>query len=267
MLVPAHPASFAACCLSLFLPTWAVASTASLDFDSLQHGEEVTNQFFSSAGVTISGVDDDNAGNSLPIVAFDTEIPQPNPGTPTTSDPDLQRLGLNGQDSVRGWNGGNLGSDYIVGNALIVQENNNQNAQGIFTDPDDRAAGGIIVIDIDATNYDYRYVQTLLVDFEETGVPLFRFTDINSNVATYSPSLEFDTPDNNFLYYTPIIDTESLGLDSRLSRIEFEFTNASGAIGLLALSDDASFNGFIPEPSSALLMVMGGLVAFRRRRD
>jgi len=105
-----------------------------LDFEEFAYGEKV----FSSQGVTITT---ENFAQSFDFaVAFDSENGALTPGGDPTTDPDLLR--------GAGWAAGNLAaSNEVLGNLLIVQENNDCTAT-LCSDPDDQAgAGGRITLD------------------------------------------------------------------------------------------------------------------------
>lgn len=242
----------------------ASAATSVIDFNLIGHGEVAGSQYTAATGITISASDDNNPNTVLPVIGFDTEL------TGSTSDSDLQRVGINPD----GWSGGNLAPTFNAGTALIVQENNDVDGNGVFTDPDDRGVGGIIRFDV-ASDVNYRFFEAILVDFEENGNPTLRFTDRVGNSVDFSPF--FAGADDNFIFFTGLVDpfslvgtegdaSATLDFASELASVEFIFDDASGAIGAVLFSDDSIAR--IPEPSTSLLSLFGlSTLLFRRRRS
>lgn len=105
---------------------------ALIDFNTLQHGEVVTNQF---AGVTISAVN--VGGGPDKAIIFDSR-------ERGTEDPDLEGPG---GITAKNWSGGNLPNTTVLGNMLIIAENDTDvGSDGLIDRPDDegsRPAGSI----------------------------------------------------------------------------------------------------------------------------
>ena len=114
---------------------WSVCTeAASIDFNSLSNGEIVNNQFSASHGVKISAVNT-GGGPDLSII-FDSQLTG-------TADPDLEGPS---------WGGGNLSTSTVLGNLLIIAENDVVNKDGLIVSPDDEGSrpAGSIFFDFDA---------------------------------------------------------------------------------------------------------------------
>jgi hypothetical protein len=114
------------------------AVAALIDFDSLQHGEIANAQF---AGVSISA-DNVGGGPDLAII-FDSR-------ERSTEDTDLE--GPGGVPD-KTWSGGNLPNATVLGNMLIIAENDKDTdpADGFIDKPDDEGSrpAGSIYFDFD----------------------------------------------------------------------------------------------------------------------
>ena len=118
---------------ALILGVSGGAMAAIVDFESLSHGRVVDDEFAGS-GLTISA-DNTGGGPDLAVI-FDSRFRR-------TADSDLE--GPNGFDSVE-WDGGNLPSDAVLGNLLIIQERGFDDDGFISSRPDDegtRPAGSL----------------------------------------------------------------------------------------------------------------------------
>jgi len=208
-----------------------------LDFEEFAYGEKV----FSSKGVTIMT---ENFVQSFHFaVAFDSVNGATTPGGDTTTDPDL----LQGA----GWSGGNLAPpNEVLGNFLIVQENNDCTAT-LCSDPDDQAgAGGQITFDYsDLGSFDEFSFD--LVDYQpgagESGSVQFLLNGQNVGAA-----ISFDSFAG--------VDGVDYG-DNTANRINFgtvaEFDKVVIALrGSSAIDNLVASPVTVPEPNT---MALGGL--------
>ena len=223
----------------------AGASAQTLTFSGLEHGRIVTNQFQASHGVTISA---NNPNRSFDLaVAFDS--------TRTgTADPDLEDA----------WNVGNLAPSTILGNMLIIQENNTGVSDGIANTPDDegnRPGGELIfryaspinhfgfdIVDVEGVGSEPGVVRFYLSNTLVGQVALGAFVDSNS--AFYDASVVYG--DNSANHLDPIFASE-IGAAS-FDRVEIHL-GGSGAV-----------DNIVPEPASLAMLLIGfGAAAVRRR--
>lgn len=245
---------------------------ATLDFD-YAHGTVITNQY-AAQGISISVSGGQNVGT-----VYDSELGGINGNSIHGADTDLERLSPAGDTS--GWDGGNLGTDYIAGGLLIIQENTAKSSPPTYGsgasqvtsasnyDPDDNAGGGIITFEIDESSFTYHYFNVILADFEEDGdsysttlygelgtIESFSFADFtNPGHANYDPSI---TSGDNHINTLPQI---SLSTGEALSRVDIEFDASSGSVSNILFSELP-----VPEPSSTAMLGVGGLMLLTRRR-
>jgi|GEM_PF-3668331 len=132
--------------------------SAILNYQGLNHGDALNNQFLAAYGIKISGAVYDSMGNPTPRdpIVFDTELSG-------TSDFDLE---------------------VDVGNISIVQENTSGcppvGGTGTCNDPDDNAAGGFQKFQFDPK----RYVNSLIwidADRPEPFGTIFLYSDYDCN--------------------------------------------------------------------------------------
>ena len=230
------------CTLAAFA---AGAGAQTIDFNTLVHGEIVTNQF--SPLATISAI---NPNRSFDIAAaFDTTLMG-------TSDPDLEGPP---------WSGGNLAiSDTKVhlGMALIIAENDTDaDFDGVLDDPDDegqRPAGQLIfdfgsvydlfgfdVIDIEGVVEESSSLEFYLgAGLVET----VDFSDFTNNASThYDATIQFGNNHANRVSPINIVG----GFDRVV-------INVGGS---------AAFDNIVvPAPSGVGALALGALLAARRRR-
>lgn len=218
-------------------------------FESLVHGEIITNQF-ADIGMTIAAQNFQLAG-AMPI-AFDTQFI-------STADPDL-----NGPP----WGGGNLAPDTILGKVIIVPENmTDANNDGIVDDPDDegaRPAGELsFAFDEMITGFGFDVLDIEGVTQEATVLEFFRYGDSMASISFdeftnplsdfYDSTIEFG---NNSANRVQPITADMLGIDG--------FTSVT-----IHLGGSSAFDNIvtIPAPGSVALLALGGIAAGRGRRE
>ncbi len=220
-----------------------------LTFDPAVHGEIITNQFAASHGVTISA---NNLNRAFDLAAvFDSlEV--------GTADPDLEGPP---------WAGGNLAPNTILGNMLIIQENNIGIGDGIADVPDDegnRPAGDLIfdfatpqlqfgfdLIDVEGTMEENGMVSFFLGG-GLVGSPI-AFSDIvNGASSFFDASVTFGNNTANTLGPWTAGDIGAVNFDRVVIRL-----GGSGAVDNIA----------VPAPGVGVFFVTAaGLAGARRRR-
>ncbi len=227
----------------------ADVGAATIDFNSLAHGEVVTTQFVGSNGVTISAVNP-NRSHDLAIAFGSLET--------GTSDPDLEGPT---------WAKGNLAPDTVLDKLLIIAEKSAQSTPGIVNDPDDeghRPAGelilefssamtafGLDLVDVESVSAENGALTFFLGGAEVGEVTFDMFTDSLS--AYYDPSVGYGNNSANRIAPITALDLSATGFDKVVVSM-----GGSGAIDNL---------NFVPEPGSALLLAAGlGAGLLRRRR-
>ncbi|HED53387.1 MAG TPA: hypothetical protein ENJ00_04210 [Phycisphaerales bacterium] len=232
----------------------AGAEPITTTFESLVHGEIITNQF-ADVGLQISAVNFQLPG-AMPI-AFDSQMLG-------TSDPDLQGPS---------WATGNLAPDTVLGKVIIVPENMvDADGDGIVDDPDDegsRPAGEIVLTFDDVmTGFGFDVLDVEGVVQEMSSVEFFLF---DTSVASISFN-EFTDPNSE--YYDPTI----VFGDNSANRISPITVNSGGPLGagqgsgfnkvVLHLGGSSAYDNFviIPTPSGAAVLILGGLGFGTRRR-
>ncbi len=222
------------------------------DFSSLQHGQIIQASTFADAGMLIEATNFQLVG-AMPMV-FDTTFIN-------TADPDLQGPP---------WAGGNLPTDTILGNVVIIPENLvDANNDGIVDSPDDegaRPAGeltfrfadpiasfGFDVVDIEGV------VQELTtIDFMADGgiVGTLSFDDFDdAQSAFYDPTIAFG--------------------NNTINRVQPVLASTFGVAGfnsvVINLGGSGAFDNVVttvvPAPASVAMLVVAGAAAGRRRRD
>lgn len=224
----------------------ALAGPVVYDFEDLAHGEIVSGAY--APELTING---QNFRRNFDIIAaFDTR-------RTGTADPDLEGPG---------WSTGNLAvSNTVLGNALIIAENNNGASSGFLSSPDDeggRAAGSITfsfgtaigsfgfdLIDIESVTLENTRLAFSLRGQHIGTVGVAEFLDLASPLYDATIALG----DNSANRFAPI--TRSL-LGSSFDEVTLTL-GGSGAID----------NIIIPAPSAIALIGVGGLAIARRRRN
>lgn len=219
----------------------AAASADVIDFEGLQHGLIVNNQF-ASQGVTVSAV---NPNRDFDLAAvFNSNLMD-------TRDPDLESP----------WSGGNLPTSTDIGNILIIQENDNGIGDGVADLPDDegRRAAGRLIFDfgqsIQSIGFD-------LVDLEDATSETSTIELFLGGASVLSIGFaEFEAGglyDNGAVY-----GNNSL---NRIGAIDIAggFDRAVFSLGGSAGIDNINY--VVPAPGAFALLGLGGLIAGRRRR-
>jgi hypothetical protein len=202
-------------CASL-LPLGVQATTITFSESGLGHGDFVSNQI---SGVTISAINPNRGFDVAQI--FDTTASP-------TSDTDLEDP----------WSTGNLPSTTVLGNALIISENNDPN------DPDDegRRPAGSLTLDFAAS---YQTLGFDLIDVEDLtaengSVDFFAAGGATTNV-TFADLVTRDGTitwgDNSANRIAPFSASE-LGLPN-ISKVTFNL-GGSGAIDNITVPDGGS---------------------------
>jgi len=230
----------------------ASATPITLSFDDigLVHGSVVDDQY-AALGVTISGINIGGGPNLA--VAFNSSI------MGATEDPDLQFGG--------GWSRGNLDSQTVLDNVLILQENDTDCGTRICSVPDDEGtrAAGTLAFAFDAAITSFGFT---LVDVEgtamdqENGSVTFRdgrnsLTIMMIDFLT-EPPFELGNNSANIVGFDAFAEALGVAGITEFDTVEINL-GGSGAI------DDVTF---VPEPTTAALVGLGllGLGARGRRR-
>ncbi|MGH0031968.1 MAG: PEP-CTERM sorting domain-containing protein [Myxococcota bacterium] len=232
----------------LLLAALPAASTTTITFSGTAHGEVVDTDF---AGQGLASIVVTNIGGGPNLgITFDT--------TETgTMDPDLEDP----------WSGGNLPSNTLLGNILVIQENATGCGDDVCDVPDDegtRPAGSIeLIFSQPVTTFGFD-----LIDVEGTSGPddengsivfhdgLSTFTitwdDFESGGAFEVAGLVFG---NNHINRIPEISPGDVGL-TKFDKVVINMGGSGGIDNLI-----------IPEPATALLVALGcaGFAVARRR--
>ncbi|GJM18313.1 MAG: hypothetical protein DHS20C14_05260 [Phycisphaeraceae bacterium] len=222
------------------------ATAQTVTFETLVHGEIITNQFEPYLTITV----DNFSGPDIGAV-YDTT-------TTGGADPDLEDP----------WSGGNLPSNFFLGNMLIIAENDTDtNNDGILDNPDDEAGrpAGTITLEFgnDVTEFGFDLVdiegtvESSSLDFYLDGglVGSVDFSEFEAGGAYDSGVIYGD----NYANRVNPISASSLGgtaFDTIVINV-----GGSGAFDNFLIPDL-----IIPAPGSALALGSLGLMAVRRRR-
>ncbi len=237
---------------ALFLGAPAAADL--IDFDSLQTGEIVAEQF-AGMGVHIEIINDGHPSIDLGII-FDSL-------STGNSDPDLEGPP---------WSRGNAASD-VFANILIIAENAvDANDDGLIDRPDDEAGGGTIIFRFDTPIIEFGFS---LIDIEtnehgiNASVMFFNdgilvgtvpFSDlIDAGTPFFDPTIEFG--DSSANHVQPIsFFSEGDPLEFNEARLVLQ---GSGAIDNIFFE---SVTGPVPAPGPLSLLLCSLLTAVGRRR-
>lgn len=238
----------AATCLSLATPAY---SYTLIDFQDsgLEHGEIIGSQY-SSLGLTISAIN--RGGGPDLAILFDSTKNQ-------TRDPDLEDP----------WSVGNIPTNEVLGNVLIIAENDtDSDGDGLIDNPDDegsRPAGTIFFefdFDITGFGFDLLDVEGSVEYGDDSGYFATFYSDATEighiGFGDLLADLTIVYGDNSANRISPIT-ADYLGIDS-FNRVEINF-GGSAAI------DNIQFAA-VPEPSTIILFGFGllGTVAACRSR-
>ena len=239
-------------CVVVTLSMGAPAGADLIDFDSLQVGEIVAEQF-AGMGVHIEVINDGHPSIDLGII-FDS-------------------FGSSGHDSdLEGppWSSGNASSD-VFANLLIIAENDvDANNDGLIDDPDDEAGGGSIIFRFDIPVFEFGFS---LIDIEtsesgptasvmffndEVFVGMVDFSDlVDSGSAFFDPTIVFGNHSANHVQPMSFFN----GIDPlEFNEVRFVL-QGSGAI-------DNIFFASVPSPGATALVLLGLIIGGggRRRR-
>lgn len=243
---PACLGCLAAACLGV-----GSAQAGLITFESLSHGEIVANQLSGDDGVEIRALNP-NRSHDLAIIFDSLER--------GTEDPDLE-------GPV--WARGNLAPDTVLGNLLIIAENDvDGNGDGFIDRPDDegrRPAGSLIfdfetpvtsfgldVIDVEGVMVESGSLHFYTGDDLRATVPLSDFVDLGK--MFYDETVEFGDNSANRL---PVITAADLELDFFDSvRVNL---GGSGAIDNIMYST-------LPSPGAGALLLLSFVAGRDRRR-
>jgi hypothetical protein len=234
---------------ALGLAAQGASALTIVTFEGLSHGRIVDTDF---AAQGISQIITNNPNRSFDFgVIFDT--------TRTgTADPDLEDA----------WNGGNLASATVLGNILIIQENNTGCGDDVCNSPDDEGnrPGGSFDIRLSSAISGFGFD---LIDVEsetvEGGAITF-YDGANSVTRTWVQLMAADPSivwGDNYANRIGVMQAASLGL-TQFDRIVIAL-GGSGGIDNLVLDDDFPP---VPEPAGAALVgaLLAGLAARRGAR-
>jgi len=216
-----------------------------IDFNGLQNGEVVNTQF---PGVTISA---ENPNQPFDLaITFDSQATN-------TADPDLEGPT---------WSMGNLAPDTVLGNLLIVAENNGDgNNDGLIDSPDDEQFGGTLnfvfdvpiiefgmdIVDKEGVTAEDGMLEFYLMDALVATVALADFATIGSQF--YDASVAFG--DNSANRLQPVT-AAALGVTG--------FDQVSVVLGGSGAVDNITFT--VPAPGAAVALLVGLIGPCRRRR-
>ncbi len=233
--------------LVLLICQSSMAIAGPITFDGLSHGEIVTTQL--APFVTISATNP-NRPHDLAII-FDTTATG-------TADPDLEGPP---------WSGGNLPSSTVLGNALIIAENDIDvsPADGLIDDPDDEGSrpSGTLTFELgtmlgtkfgfDVIDIEGNILEASSVDFYAGAALLGSISFADFQIL--DPTITFG---NNTLNRVGPFSLSQLGLASPFDKMVINVGGSS-----------AYDNIVVPEPSTGLMLAsfaLAGMLFARRRQ-
>lgn len=228
------------------------AQAVIIDFNTLQHGEIVTNQF-AGQGLNISAINP-NRPFDLAIIFDANET--------NTADPDLEGPP---------WAGGNLAisdTETDLMKMLILAENNNGAGDGIVDTPDDegmRPAGDLIFDFVTRqTHFGFDIVDLEGVMAEAGSVEFFAngssvgsvaFSEFTNNASIFfDSSVVFGNNTANRIQPIDILDVNQIA--GAFDRVVIHM-GGSGAVDNIY---------YVPTPGSFAMLGIAGVAGFRRRR-
>ena len=245
----------AAAAIAVIAPLAGAGPTTTFDFETLVHGEIVTNQF--APLLTISAINPNRPHDIA--AAFDTSLIG-------TADPDLEGPP---------WAGGNLAisdTETQLGRALIIAENNVGAGDGILDNPDDegsRPAGQLI--------FDFAGKVTLfgfdVVDIEGNVMEFSRLEFFNDGVSVATVGFDEFTNNASMFYDASVVFGDNTA--NRISPITAgalaqagfgDAVNGFDRVIIHAGGSSAYDNIVIPAPSGLLALAGGWLMLAPTRR-
>lgn len=241
-------------CASTGLGLATCAHASVIDFESLDNGAIVTNQFAAAPDyITISAINP-NRSHDLAAI-FNSNIK-------SSADPDL-----NGGP----WSRGNI-ADTDLGNLLIISERSESARRpGFVRGPDDEGSrpGGSITL---AYSLPFRIFQADIIDIESVILESSSFEFYENGLLGAKAVVDFaDFVDTDSPFYDPTIvfgnrsanrirpiTAASLGLDS--------FDTVIIRVGGSSAFDNINASDFVPAPGATALFGAVGLTTLRRRR-
>jgi len=229
------------------LATAGAAHASLITFEEYQHGEIVSG-VSGLTGVTVTAVNP-NRSHDLAII-FDSRLTD-------TADPDLEAP----------WNMGNIDPDTVLGNLLIIAENDvDSDGDGFIDSPDDegsRPAGslsfsfdtaitefGMDLVDVEGVNAENGSLDFYLDDALLASVSFDEFITLGS--MFYDPTIEFG---NNSANRIAPITAAMINADA--------FNGVRVNMGGSGALDNIAYR--VPAPGAAVAL-LGGFFVRRRRR-
>lgn len=221
----------------------ATAHAQVYTFETLAHGEIITNQFQPALTITT-----DNFTGPDIVAAFDTTMMG-------TADPDLQGPP---------WAAGNLAPNTILGKALIIAENGTDaNNDGILDNPDDEASrpAGIITLTfanaIDRFGFDVIDIEGNLQ--ESSSLDFYLAGNFLATI-TFAEFLDGGTFDRDAVYGNNSANRIAPITAAEIGAVAFDEV-------IINVGGSSAYDNFVvPAPSTTTLTLVGLLATTRRRR-
>jgi len=223
------------------------AQALTLDFEEFVHGEVVSTPARANYKGVVITIDNFEAGHPDLGIAFDSE------NEINTADPDLER--------GTSWAAGNLLPETVLGNILIIQENNVDCDGGVCSDPDDEARrqAGTITLSLAPLLTPFSLFEFDLIDLDEitaeNGSIEFLLGGVQASIFDFDEFTGVTWGDNSANHIDPSDLREIGAYDEIVITL-----GGSGAVDNLFMS--------VPEPSTLALTSLGlsGLAVVGRRR-